>query len=504
MKRNLLLLTLFLFTFAAKAIDIPEIFSDHMMLQQNTNARLWGWVKKGTEVKVTTSWNGAVYTVKGDKQTGRWDVKVATPKASYDTYTITVECDGEKVVINDVLIGEVWFCSGQSNMEMPLQGFWNCPVEGANETIAQSGRYKKSIRCATIAKEGVKEPKDKVAGKWAVCEPKNAPLFSACGYYFAQTLTDLLDVPVGIINCSWGGSCVEGWLPKEILLTYPDGLTPMDNEDYHEKMKMYNGMLYPLAGYTIKGFLWNQGESNVGREKEYIDRFATMTKLWRKMWDQPGDNLPIYAVELPPYRYGDGLEGIGGAKFRAAQHEIAKVLDHYGCVCTSDLIYDYEPDQIHGCKKQEIGQRLAYMAATRDYGIEGIGAEAPEFEYFVEMNAQDGDNAVIAGSKVSAPATKVQVEKVYQLYFTNSFDGFDRMMDIADFEAQDADGNWHPAVVWASSAWQNVERQGCFLKLACPEAKEVKAIRYCYKNFVKGKLHNMRGLPVVPFTTEAN
>lgn len=499
MKRNLLVLVFLCIAFAANALDIPEIFSDHMMLQQNTNARLWGWAKKGAEVKVTTSWNSAVYSVKADKQTGRWDVKVATPKASYDTYTVTVEGDGQKAVINDVLIGEVWFCSGQSNMEMPLQGFWNCPVEGANETIVQSGRYKKSIRCATIAKEGVKEPKDKVSGKWAVCEPKNAPLFSACGYYFAQTLTDILDVPVGIINCSWGGSCVEGWLPKEILETYPDGLVPFDNEDYHEKMKMYNGMLYPLAGYTIKGFLWNQGESNVGREKEYIDRFSTMTRLWRKMWNQPDDNLPIYAVELPPYRYGDGLDGVGGANFRAAQHEIAKVLDHYGCVCTSDLIYEYEPDQIHGCKKKEIGQRLAYMAAARDYGVEGIGAESPEFEYYEVVDATDGDNAVIAGSKVNTPNVS---GKVLKLFFTNSADGFDRMTGIEGFEAQDENGNWHEAIVWSGSEWQGVKRQGCFLKLSCPEAKEIKNIRYCYHNFVIGKLHNMRALPVVPFTTE--
>ena len=498
MKKNLLLMTLLLCSLGAWSLEMPEIFSDHVMLQQNTEARLWGWAEKDALVKVITGWNGVEYSSKSDKKTGRWELKVKTPKASYDTYSITVEADGQAVTISDVLIGEVWFCSGQSNMEMPLQGFWNCPVEGANETIAMSGKYKHAIRCATIAKEGAQMPKDKVSGKWAVCEPKNAALFSACGYYFAQTLTELLDVPVGIINCSWGGSCVEGWLPKDTLLTYPDGLIPIDDTDYHAKMIMFNGMLYPLAGYTIKGFLWNQGESNVGREKEYIDRFATMTRLWRTMWRQPDDNLPIYAVELPPYRYGT-IDGEEGPSFRAAQHEIAKVLEHYGCVCTSDLIYDYEPDQIHGCKKKEIGQRLAYMAATRDYGMEGIAAEAPEFEYFTETVASADDNAVVAGSKVSSPAMKMQVDKVYQLYFTNSVDGFDRMADIADFEAQDAEGRWHPAVVWASSAWQNVERQGCFLKLACPEAKEVKAIRYCYKNFIRGKLHNMRGLPVVPF-----
>ena len=396
MKKSLFLLTLLMSALSAHALNIPEIFSDHMMLQQQAEARLWGWAAPGNAVNVETSWDGKQYTVKADKKTGRWDVKVNTPEASYTAYTIKVTGDGTSVTLSDVLIGEVWFCSGQSNMEMPLAGFWNCPVEGANETIAQSGRYRRSIRVATIPKTGADEPRQQVAGRWEVCEPKNAGRFSACAYYFAETLTDILDVPVGIINCSWGGSCVEGWLPKDTLLTYPDGLTPIDDTDYHAKMIMFNGMLAPLAGYTIKGFLWNQGESNVGREKEYIDRFATMTRLWRKMWNQPEDCLSMYAVELPPYRYGDGIDGTSGADFRAAQHKIRKVLENYGCVCTSDLIYDYETDQIHGSKKHEIGQRLAYMAATRDYGVEGIVAEAPEFEYMEMTEASKDDQTVIA------------------------------------------------------------------------------------------------------------
>ena len=134
---------------------------------------------------------------------------------------------------------------------------------------------------------------------------------------------------------------------------------------------MFNGMLHPLAGYTVKGFLWNQGESNVGREKEYVERFKTMTRLWRKMWRQGDDPLPMYTVELPGYSYGD-VNGTNAADFRAAQHQIAHELENSGCVSTTDLILPYEAEQIHGCRKKEIGQRLAYMAATRDYGIEGI------------------------------------------------------------------------------------------------------------------------------------
>ena len=508
MKRVCMLAISLLAVMTVSAIELPEIIGDNMMLQQNTSARLWGWAEKGHYVTVRTGWDNKSYTAQTDAE-GRWEVSVQTPVASFEQYSLTfseyvsapkknTKAVDEKT-INGVLAGEVWFCSGQSNMEMPLGGFWNCPTEGANEAIAQSGKYRHAIRVATIEKVGADTPQKKVAGKWELSEPKNAARFSACGYFFATTVVDVLNVPVGIINCSWGGSCVEGWMPKEILLTYPDGLTPMDDTDYHRKMVMYNGMLAPLAGYTIKGFLWNQGESNVGKEKEYIERFSTMTRHWRKIWNQPESALPIYTVELPPYRYGDA-DGIWAAQFRAAQHQIAHQLENSGCVCTSDLFYEYEIDQIHGAKKREIGQRLAYLALTRDYGVEGLGADAPEFEYMEMLDATDADKAVIAGTAVEQnPAA---TGKVARLYFTNSTDGFDRMADIQGFEAQGADGKWHKAIVWSSSAWQNVKRQGCFLMLACPEAGEIKNVRYCYKNFIIGNLHNLRGQPVVPFTTE--
>lgn len=491
----------------ANALEIPEIFGDNMVLQQQTKAKLWGWAEANHYIKVTMSWSADEYITKVDAD-GSWKVQVKTPEASFNKYSVTIseyKTDPNKdkkvaaldtKVSNGVLIGEVWFCSGQSNMEMPLGGFWNCPIEGANETIAQSGKYRNSVRVATIPKVGKPEPQNKVEGKWEIPSPKIASRFSACGYYFATTLADMLDVPVGIINCSWGGSCVEGWLPKDTLLTYPDGLTPVSPNDYHQRMVMFNGMLNPLAGYTIKGFLWNQGESNVGYEKQYIERFKTMTRLWRKMWNQPNDKLPIYTVELPPYWYDD-VNGTQGADFRAAQHVIAKELEYCGCVCTSDLVYDYEAKQIHGAQKRQIGQRLAYMALARDYGVEGISAEAPVFEYMEEVDANTEEQAVIAGTAVGKnPNAK---GKVLHLYFKNGDEGFDRLDNIEGFEAQDVDGKWHKAIVWASSAWQNVKRQGCYLTLACPEINDIKGIRYCYKNFIPGKLHNVRGLPVVPF-----
>lgn len=510
MKKTLITIALAVTAMVAKAVELPEIFSDNMMLQQQTEAKIWGWAKPGNDVSVTPSWDNKRFVVTAGKD-GRWELTLQTPAASYTQYSILLmelepkkgsKNADEKLIIDTknitgVLVGEVWFCSGQSNMEMPLRGFWNCPVEGANEAILSSGQYRHAIRVATVTKADPLTPADRVGGTWAVCEPQNAPEFSAVGYFFARTLNSILNVPVGIINCSWGGSCVEGWMPKEILETYPDGLVPMDDTSYHRKMVMYNGMLYPLAGYTVKGFLWNQGESNVGKEQEYIDRFSTMTRHWRKLWGN--DNLPMYAVEMPPYNYGDAA-GDWGAKFRQAQHKIADVLDNYGCVATGDLIYDYEGEQVHGTKKQQIGQRLACMAATRDYGVKGIGAEAPQFEYMEAHEASQADIQVVAGTAVAKNANERGT--VYHLYFTNSDDGFDRLSNIEGFEAKGTDGKWYPAIVWADSAWQNVKRQGCFLKLVCPDVDKVTAIRYCFRNFDHVTLHNLRGLPLVPFCTE--
>ena len=186
-----------------------------MILQQNTQCKLWGWAEKGNYVRIVTGWDRREYVVKTDGE-GAWKVEVQTPAASYANYTVSFAefqqdpnaVKGKKqepVAVaesKDVLVGEVWFCSGQSNMEMPLGGFWNCPVEGANETILKARKYNNAIRCATIAKDGKQDPQKKVAGKWEKADIQTAARFSACAYYFAETLVEVLDVPVGVINCS--------------------------------------------------------------------------------------------------------------------------------------------------------------------------------------------------------------------------------------------------------------------------------------------------------------
>ena len=239
-------------------------------------------------MSVRVSWSDRVYTVKSDAS-GKWLAKVQTPAATYEAQSITFS-DGEETQLRNILIGEVWFCSGQSNMEMPLNGFWNCPIEGANETIATASQWK-GIRVATVEKNGQLKPVETCKGSWKVSNPENAPMFSATAFHFAMMMNRVLDVPIGIINCSWGGTTVEGWLPESIVKNYPDidlkrdirKEEPHDWWHYLSPVIMYNGMLKPLQNYTIKGFLWYQGESNVGHP-DYAERLKTMVDLWRSEW----------------------------------------------------------------------------------------------------------------------------------------------------------------------------------------------------------------------------
>jgi sialate O-acetylesterase len=351
---------------ASAELTLPEIIGDNMMVQQRTNAKLWGWASPGKVVTVTTSWTGKESVKATADNSGRWELTVPTGEATFTPQTITVSGDGSTININNVLIGEVWFCSGQSNMEMPLRGFWTQPVEGAAQAIAYSGKYP-GIRVATVPKTASYEVQERVPGKWVECNPANAAGFSATAYFFARSLTDIMNVPVGIIVCAYGGSKVEGWETREQIDAYPEWDVDKDKadttlQDWERINVMYNAMLHPLAGYTIKGFLWNQGESNVGRHDTYPQHFADMVRQWRAEWGM--GELPIYQVEIPGWNYGNP-DAIDAALLREAQHKAAALVPNCDIVSTADLVYDYELEDIHASQKQPLGERLAFMAAAK-------------------------------------------------------------------------------------------------------------------------------------------
>ena len=453
----------------AKVI-LPEILSDNMVLQQNTDVKLWGDTDSKNEIVIKPSWDNSTYKTKPDKN-GYWEIKIKTPQASYNNYKIEIS-DGEILSLENILIGEVWFCSGQSNMEMPLIGFWGCPVDNSTEDIATSGQFN-GIRVATIERIGSDKPLKNCKGSWKVSNPENSPWFTATGFHFAKMMNKVLDVPVGIINCSWGGSRVEGWLPEEIVKEFKDidykkemVLHEQGYWEYMSPIVMYNGMLKPLQNYTIKGFLWYQGESNVGMKTSYAERLKVMVDLWRKEW-QLGE-LPFFIAEVAPYDYNSGIEA---AKLREQQVKASEIISNSGIVCTNDLVYSYEKPQVHPRNKKDVGYRFAYQALNKVYNQKGINGE---FAKYKEMK--------ITGEKA-------------EISFHNAEYGLSPWIEIKGFEIAGEDKVFYPADAELSYNRNTVI-------LSSKQVSSPVAVRYCFKDFEPGNLIRSNNMPVIPFRTD--
>ena len=453
-------------------IRMPHLFSDNMVLQADTVAAMWGNASPGAEVKITSSWGGET-TVKTDND-GKWKAWLQTPSPSYspETITVTDTKDKDSVTFNNVLPGEVWIASGQSNMEMPLRGFWHQPVEGAGDEIMFSKKLGEGIRFLNVPRVVSYEPLDDFEATWMESNPENAGEFSAGAWFFARFLKDMIDRPIGIISNAWGGSKVEGWVPEEILATYPDRDYAAERDsamnDWERIGIMYNSQLLPIAGYTAKGFLWNQGESNVGRHLDYPSRQNDMVEHWRKLWNNP--DMQFYFVELPGWDYGD-VNGTSAALFREAQHKAEGITKGSHIISTSDLVYPDEPDDIHARNKKDIGKRLAAQAATYSYGLKGIPHKYPAYK-----------SADIQGNKA-------------EIFFENIWQGFTPNDELEGFEVAGEDRVFYPAQA-------RPNREGLSIIVTSDQVDDIKSVRYCFKNFAIGKIHDSYGLPIVPFRTD--
>ena len=221
-------------------VKLPAIFSDGMVMQQQTNANLWGTATPHKKVTVTTSWNGKQY--------------------AGGPYTVTFD-DGTQKTLNNILIGELWLCSGQSNMEMPMKGFKNQPVENANMDILHSKNPQ--IRLFTVKRTSTFTPQNDVIGSWKEATPASVRDFSATAYYFGRLVNEILDVPVGLVVAAWGGSACEAWMTADWLKAFPEAKIPQTETDIKSKNRtptvLYNGMLHPLIGMTMKGVRMETG-----------------------------------------------------------------------------------------------------------------------------------------------------------------------------------------------------------------------------------------------------
>ena len=482
MKRILTTIVLLAVCLCADArLALRQPTSDGMVLQQQTSAAVWGKSTPGATVTVTPSWGSRSYKAKADAR-GFWTVMVSTPTASYKHHSIKVTGDGGSITINDVLVGEVWIASGQSNMEMPIRGFFNCPVEGANEVISAAPLTDK-VRMMTVDIYQPDEPIDEVHSTkgWQDAGPETVSEMSATAFFFARKLNSLLNVPVGILALPRGGASVESWLPKSTLKAWGDDVSPEKIGTYTEwtvPYRMYNGMEQPVKGYTAKGFIWYQGCTNVGNEDVFVERMTELVRQWREDWGDADASMPFYQVEIAPYRYKNGQAGHAAA-LRAAQHEAAHAIPNSGCVVTNDLAYSYEIDNIHPCQKQPVGERLAYMALHRDYGFERIACESPEA---VEAFKTDG-----LGSEIC-------------VRLSNCANGLDRWMEIEGLEVCGSEHVWKPV----RYAYYESDSRGGYLRIRSEDVFDPTEVRYGWGDFKPGNLHNAEGLPVAPFTIAVN
>lgn len=474
MKRLLTIaLLLCAFTFADAKLTLSNICKDGMVLQQKTEAVVWGTCDPRAQVTVTPSWNGKAYTCQADKE-GRWKVAVETPEGSYEAYTMTVSSGKDILTVNDILIGEVWLASGQSNMEMPMRGFYNSPIEHAQDFVCAPSATEK-IRMFTVPIKQSYEPLTEVDAEWKGAESATIPDMSATAFFFAYRLNQMLDIPVGIVSCAYGGARIESWTPKEILETYPDEDLSREaieaQTHYVRPYLAYNAMLNPVKGYTIKGFIWYQGCSNVGKHEQFTERMNTMVSHWRKCWGDKDAKLPFYMVEIAPYRYKPATEVSYASLLRQAQHETAAVIPNCGIVVTNDLVASFEQDNIHPTKKLEVGDRLARLALHRDYGFERVACYSPEaVKCWLMQNSNE-----------------IAVE------LTHTENGLNRWMEIEGLEVAGSEGIFYP-VSYAYFEWSPK-----VLKIRSEYVWDPCEVRYGWGDFNPGNLKNVEGMPVAPF-----
>jgi sialate O-acetylesterase len=449
-------------------VKLPAIFADGMVMQQQTNANLWGTATPGKQLTVVTGWDKKQHTASVDKN-GHWRLSVATPSAG-GPYTLTFS-DGTAKTLSNILIGELWLCSGQSNMEMPMKGYKNQPVAHATMDILRSANPQ--MRLFTVKRTSTIEPQTDVVGTWSEACPETVRGFSATAYYFGRLVNEVLKVPVGLVVTSWGGSACEAWMRADWLKAFPDAKLPHSQADIKSPNRtptaLYNGMLHPLIGLTMRGVIWYQGEDNYNRANTYADMFATLIKGWRSVWGE-GD-FPFYYSQIAPYDYSlitaKGEPVINSAYLREAQAKVELRVPNTGMAVLLDAGLR---EGIHPLKKQVAGERLALLALTKTYGVKGVAGESP---YYKSMEVH-GDTVTVSFERAGM--------------WVNGNGSF----ESKNFEVAGADKVFYPARAWISRSKVLVKSE---------QVPHPVAVRYAFNNYVEGDLF-CEGLPVGSFRSD--
>lgn len=438
-------------------IRLPNIIGSHMVLQQKSTVKLWGWAAPSESITIKVSWDTTTYKVRASND-AKWISSIKTPEAG-GAYSIVIQ--GNNVIrLEDVLIGEVWVCGGQSNMEWSGdQGLFQSKEAAPNAT-------NNKIRFFYVPKSTSPFPQDNVEGKWVVCSPEEMIHFSAIGYFYGKKLNETLNYPIGLINSNWGGTPAETWTPEfvinknEIIKKGSEALKPAEWWP-HKTALAYNAMIYPITNYTIAGAIWYQGESNTNTYYAYEKLFTGMIDAWRQQWNT---NFPFYFVQIAPYTYGSPNVG---ALLRETQTKSA-TYPNTGMVVITDLIPD--TTNIHPTLKKEVAERLANLALNKNYGYNKIACESPMYL-----------------------SHQIEKDKI-RIQLTNSSSGIiSKGSEITCFQIAGSDKIFYPA----QAKIENNE-----IVVYHKDIKSPIAVRFAFNNTAIPNLFNNEGLPVNLFRTD--
>ena len=520
MKKLSILAVLLLVTVSSYAdVALNGLFADHMVLQRDIPLSIFGVATP--DEKVTVSFAGQERSATTGKD-GRWSVKLDALKASSDATAMTV-AGKNTITINDIVVGDVWLCSGQSNMEMTLGGCQRPEdIKGANFPL---------IRQFLVPHRVSSVPVSETKNEWSVCTPHSAAGFTAVGFYFGRKLHRETGVPIGLINSSWGGTAVEPWVSSEGLASIPQlandkanldkqiksyvqtlealnpeidaylikarkaisshtampdlvtlPIYPISSRDPKGWHCLYNGMINPLINFAIKGAIWYQGESNGGEGDSYFQKKHALIEGWRKAWGQ--GNFPFYFVQLANFQNPNNnpAGGDGWARLRMAQNKTLTI-PNTGMAVAIDLADPGNPGDIHPKNKLDVGERLALWALAKDYGQNDLVYSGPLYR---EMKIE-GDKIRIIFDSVGSGLT-IATKKGYGPIIK------DPQGKLQRFAIAGEDKKW---------VWANAVIDGAAVVVSSPEVPKPIAVRYAYTMNPDGcNLYNNEGLPAAPFRTD--
>jgi len=374
------------------AVRLPSILGSHMVLQQKSEVKLWGWCSPAEKIVIKTNWDTISYHTTGESS-AKWIQKIKTPEAG-GPYKITIN---NSTVLEDVMIGEVWLCSGQSNME------WGGD-QGLKQSLDEApNANNRNIRFFYIPKSTSEFPQENCEGSWKVCSPEEMKHFSAIGYFFGKNLQQALNIPVGLINSNWGGTPAEVWTPKQLVENDPELQAASQKLTRDGRWPIlpgytFNAMINPITNFEISGAIWYQGESNVGTYSTYKQLMNTMIGSWRKAWQK---DFPFYFVQIAPFS-GYGNNNVC-ALLRETQTSCLSI-PKTGMVVITDLVDNLS--NIHPVNKIDVAARLANLALSENYGKTGL---TYKYAMYKTMKSEKGkitvqfdntDNGLISKDKI--------------------------------------------------------------------------------------------------------